>query len=264
MVKVDLESAGRESSSTDIGDMLVLDPGDAAGDAGDVTQSKNFHYLSKLLNLDGRFFEVKVTPAGDTLTLTPLAAPLGKVATSFDQCRAVLSGERGVVSICAEKDRPALLPAGQWRLLAYTIQQTAAVLPRAAHPGGFRQSVQAGAEDGGREGAAGEKSFLEALVRALGFDADDEDDGPEGSSLSGNRMSSVSAGRKQAWPRAESRPGCHGRAAHRSALQTGRPGSIPQGQEPGQAGIDLGGDGRRGVHGYEHSWPSSRPAAAHH
>jgi hypothetical protein len=119
-------SEPRERIYCEPGDMLVLDPAQTNGIfSHDVTRSNNRHYLSTLANLDSHFFEVKVTPSGDTLTLTPLAAPMGKVATSFDQCAMVLNGERGIVSILAEKDHPALLPGGKWRLLAYTIRQAA-------------------------------------------------------------------------------------------------------------------------------------------
>ena len=37
----------------------------------DPTSSDYRHYVSKLVNIDGRFYDLKISPAGDKLTLTP-------------------------------------------------------------------------------------------------------------------------------------------------------------------------------------------------
>ena len=46
--------------------------------------------MSKLVGIDGRFYDLKITPAGDKLTLTPSTAPLGSVTNPNDGFRAVI------------------------------------------------------------------------------------------------------------------------------------------------------------------------------
>ena len=63
------------------GDMLLIDPN--PNNPGydlpyDVTTSDCRHHVSKLIAIDGRFYDLKISPAGDKLTLTPAALPLGK------------------------------------------------------------------------------------------------------------------------------------------------------------------------------------------
>ena len=43
-----------------------------------MTSSDYRYNVSKLVNIDGRFYDLKITPAGDKLTLTPSTAPLGQ------------------------------------------------------------------------------------------------------------------------------------------------------------------------------------------
>ena len=64
------------------GDILVLDPETNPRvyvNPYDVTASTNRHQVSKLLNIEGKYYDLKISPAGDQLSLTPsaVAARLG-------------------------------------------------------------------------------------------------------------------------------------------------------------------------------------------
>ncbi len=109
------------------GDILMLDP-DASlpvfYNPYEVTSSGNRYHVSKLVNVEGRYYELKVSPAGDKLTLTPAAASLGYVTNPNEGFTAVLYGDKGFVKISGGKDKPVPLPEGDWRLLSYAIDQT--------------------------------------------------------------------------------------------------------------------------------------------
>ena len=59
------------------GDMLLVDPtvGMQFDSPYDVTASDYRHTVGKLVNIDGHFYDMKVSPAGDKLTLTPRRCP---------------------------------------------------------------------------------------------------------------------------------------------------------------------------------------------
>ncbi len=106
------------------GDMLLVDP-DAAkmGSPYDVTSGSYRNYVSKLIKIDDRFYDLKISPAGDKLTLTPSSVALGSVTNPNDGFRAVIYGERGFLAIRGTRGTPAPVPEGQWKLLSYTIDE---------------------------------------------------------------------------------------------------------------------------------------------
>ena len=73
------------------------------------------------MNLDGRFYELKVSPAGDKLTLTPSTTALGKVTNPNGAFQAVVYGDQGFVKISGSKESPAVVPEGRWKLLSYSL-----------------------------------------------------------------------------------------------------------------------------------------------
>ena len=82
--------------------------------------------MSKHLFVDGRLYDLKISAAGDTLTLEPSAVPVGFVTNPNAGFRAVVYGERGVMKIAGGDAQQSPLPAGQWRLASYSIRQTVA------------------------------------------------------------------------------------------------------------------------------------------
>ena len=66
---------------------------------------------------------MKVSPAGDTLTLTPSSAATGNVTNPNGSFCALVYGDKGWLKISATKDAPAVLPEGQWKLYGYTVER---------------------------------------------------------------------------------------------------------------------------------------------
>jgi hypothetical protein len=138
----------------DQGDLLLVDPkADALG--YDPESNPNRHQVSKLVNIDGRYYGLEISPAGDKLTLTPSSTPLGYVASPHEGFRATLYGDQGCINITCGKSSPAAVPAGQWKLLSYTIDQT-------------EHAAVGKPKEEGKEKPAAEKPKEGSLLGALG------------------------------------------------------------------------------------------------
>jgi hypothetical protein len=114
------------------GDMLLIDPNQ--GNTGytspyEVTSNSYQHYVSKMVDIDGRYYNLKISPAGDKLTLDPASVPLGKITNPNGRFSAVIYGDNGFLKISGEKDTPISIPEGEWKLLSYTIDLTNAPEP---------------------------------------------------------------------------------------------------------------------------------------
>jgi hypothetical protein len=130
------------------GDMLLVDlsPSNRGLDSPyDITMGSNRRYVSKLVDIDGCFYDLKVSPAGDKITLTRSTAPLGSVSNPNDGFRALIYGEQGLLSIRGNKGTPVPVPAGKWKLLSYTIDRTEA--PKPNEPAEKKDGEQAGEKD---------------------------------------------------------------------------------------------------------------------
>lgn len=108
------------------GDMLLIDPEQNMGKSPfdspyDVTSSSYRCNVAKLVNIDGRFYDLKITPAGDEISLSPSTVGVGKVTNPNDHFTALIYGDAGFFKISGGKDKPALVPEGEWKLLSYTI-----------------------------------------------------------------------------------------------------------------------------------------------
>ncbi len=108
------------------GDRLYIDP-----DLNNVSRNpygpatdKDLYDISKLIQLDDRFYELTVAPAGDKLSLEPSATAVGYVSNPNESFRAVVYGEKGFMKVRSDELGKAQLPAGEWKLQAYTIDQT--------------------------------------------------------------------------------------------------------------------------------------------
>ena len=182
VVLIDFNSNGRFGDEITInarqGDMLLVDPSSSNRDSPyDVTGSDCRHYVSKLVKIDDRFYDVKISPAGDKLTLEPCSIPLGNVKNANVGFRAMIYGDQGFLKIRGKKDAPVPVPEGQWKLLSYTIDGTDVEKPKKA-------------EEKKPEKKADEKkgSQLESLAKEL-----DSLIGDGSTSDAGIRPSSVSA-----------------------------------------------------------------------
>ena len=87
--------------------------------------SEHRQFLAKMNALGGRFYKISVTPGGDELTCTPVSAPMGKIVMPHIPCNLWLINEQGLAALDLQKDTPADIPAGKWRLLYCTFWQSA-------------------------------------------------------------------------------------------------------------------------------------------
>jgi hypothetical protein len=151
------------------GDMLLIDPkvGPAAFDSPyDPTASDYRYDVSKMIPIDGRWYDLKISPAGDKLTLTPSTVPLGSVTNRNEAFSAQIYGDKGFLKIRGAKGAPIPVPEGQWRLLSYTI--TRANRPEPAKPVA-KTAAEETAEKKPAEKAADAKksSLLGAIAKQL-------------------------------------------------------------------------------------------------
>ena len=134
-----------------IGDMLyVIDPEakvDGYANPYDPSSNDALHYVAKQVNLGGRFRDLKITPAGDELTLEPSPIPVGYVTNSNTGYRAIVYGEQGFLKVVGDESGKAPLPAGEWRLASYTINKTSTdEPPPKASPGRIPVSISRAAD----------------------------------------------------------------------------------------------------------------------
>jgi len=114
--------------SPGMSDMIFVDPKSGQGGSAygyDVTTNDDQQPVGKLVNIDGRFYDMKISPAGDKLTLTPSSAPAGYVSNPNKGYRALVHGDQGIVKVSWNESGKSPLPAGKWQLLSYTIDRTA-------------------------------------------------------------------------------------------------------------------------------------------
>ncbi|HOW69393.1 MAG TPA: hypothetical protein PKY77_02230 [Phycisphaerae bacterium] len=109
------------------GDMLLVDPDPKAESIGygyDVIDRLERRHVSKLVWIDGRYWDMKVAPSGETITLSPSDRPTGTISNPAARYHAVVYGDLGFLAIHGGKEDPNVLPEGEWRLLEYTIDLT--------------------------------------------------------------------------------------------------------------------------------------------
>ena len=109
------------------GDMIWVNPdlkSTAYASPYDVTSTDAQQYVSKMLNIDGQFYDMEISAAGDKLTLSSTSKPVGHVTNPNKGYRAVVYGDQGTVKISGDESGQALLPVGEWKLASYTIVGT--------------------------------------------------------------------------------------------------------------------------------------------
>jgi hypothetical protein len=109
---------------TQSGDVLLIDPEKTSpiemlGRRGSNAQRLQ---LAKLHRIEGKLYEIRVSPTGDTLSFMPSDRPLGKITSPQAPCQVQIIGDQGYLSLALEKSQPAEIPAGQWRVISYTLR----------------------------------------------------------------------------------------------------------------------------------------------
>ena len=177
------------------GDALLLDPQNAKPrqDVFGEPAIDCQQWLSKLARIGDRYYDLKVAPAGDQITLTPSKVPIGYLTNPHQGLAAVMWGDAGLVQTVKGGSKPVAMPEGEWRLLSYTIevQQDS---PPAASPEKRKDAAEK--KPTGKEKPAAERkdadkepvkiAFLGTIVRLmLGVSGPDDESrmGPAGYSV---------------------------------------------------------------------------------
>jgi hypothetical protein len=111
------------------GDMLLIDPGKNTGGVSrglSPSGSDRMHSVSRVVSIGGRYYDMKVTPSGDKLTLEPSSVALGNVSSPKCDFSAIFYSDDACLKISGKRNVPIALPEGQWNLLSYTITDTQA------------------------------------------------------------------------------------------------------------------------------------------
>ncbi|NLE39966.1 MAG: hypothetical protein GX621_18265 [Pirellulaceae bacterium] len=116
------DDAGRPGAT----DMLYVDPKGNANQmlAYDLVGPSCRHNVGKLVCLDGRYYDLKVSPGGNKISLEPSSVAVGQVENQAKNFAALMQGEQGVVKISGTADQPAVLPVGKWTLVGCVIDLT--------------------------------------------------------------------------------------------------------------------------------------------
>jgi hypothetical protein len=116
----------------EMGDMLLVDPKPATtayDSLYDPTTNDYRYYISDMILIDGRWYDLRISPAGDKLTLTASEVPTGNVTSrNKDFCALLYGVGKGFVKIRGTKGTPIPMPEGDWKLFSYTITAEAAKL----------------------------------------------------------------------------------------------------------------------------------------
>ena len=112
-----------------------------------------------MIKVDDHLYDVRISPAGDKLTLTPSSVAVGNVTNPSDSFHAVIYGDRGFLAIQGAKGKPVPVPAGHWKVLSYTITQEDH--PKPAKPATAEKAKKAASSD-----AAWQKQ-AEAMLKML-------------------------------------------------------------------------------------------------
>ena len=106
------------------GDALLVDPQNAKPpkDFFGEPVADYQQWVSKLARIDDRFYDLKVAPAGDQITLTPSSVPLGYLASPNEGLTAAMWSDAGFLQFVKGKSKPVAVPEGRWRLTSYTIE----------------------------------------------------------------------------------------------------------------------------------------------
>ncbi|NLE38848.1 MAG: hypothetical protein GX621_12560, partial [Pirellulaceae bacterium] len=108
------------------GDVLFLDPKPVVNLRAIYGASRvDFrHGVEKLLAVDGRYYDLTISPAGTDLTIKPSTVARGFVRNPAAKYSAVLFGDLGMITINGAGGEPIAVPEGEWQLLSYTIDLT--------------------------------------------------------------------------------------------------------------------------------------------
>ncbi len=107
------------------GDSMLIDPGrpsvENAMSPYDLSELDCRYNVGKIVSIDGRYYEMSVSPAGDKLSLEPSKIALGAITNPNEEYVALIYCDKGLLKIKGKKDVPVAVPEGEWKLLSCEI-----------------------------------------------------------------------------------------------------------------------------------------------
>ncbi|MBN1908727.1 MAG: hypothetical protein JW818_03225 [Pirellulales bacterium] len=88
-----------------------------------ITDNDCMHFVGKMIQVNGQFHNLKVTPSGNELTIDDEALPTGTISNTNPNFQAVFRGPGGFLKTSGDASGKVPLPAGEWTLLSYTIRR---------------------------------------------------------------------------------------------------------------------------------------------
>lgn len=107
----------------EMGDLLLFDPQKAVQAGFDYTGLMK-NQVAKVTSIDGKLYDLVVSPGGDRLELTVSSIKTGFLKPPTEGFSATLFGELGMLTIEGDQSQPLEAPAGTWRLYSYTLDMT--------------------------------------------------------------------------------------------------------------------------------------------
>jgi hypothetical protein len=118
--------AGEDAVMIEWGDSLHIDP-----NLEDWRPLGRFnadqYYINGHVWLNNRFYEMKISPTGDEISLTPANIPYGFVSNPNVGYCVIVYGEQGVMKIHGDASGRAPLPTGEWKLYSSSIERNVAI-----------------------------------------------------------------------------------------------------------------------------------------
>lgn len=121
------QGAAGSASRIEAGDMIYLDPDLDQGGSRygyDPTANDDQQYVAELIAVDGKFYELEVSPAGEKISLSAATVPVGYVTNPNKLFRAIVVDGRRVLKVSWNESGKSPLPEGNWKLASYTIDAT--------------------------------------------------------------------------------------------------------------------------------------------
>jgi hypothetical protein len=118
------EAGSKGQLAPEYGDALLVDPETTPAIEIYINRGSTAHrqWLAKINQIEGKYYDLKASPSGGSVTCTPYTAALGKIASPQAFSDLKLIGKQGFLTLRLEKAQPIEVPAGEWRMSSYVIQ----------------------------------------------------------------------------------------------------------------------------------------------
>jgi hypothetical protein len=107
------------------GDKLLIDPQSMSGiNPYYVTANKGQYHMGPLIFLGGTLYDVSPSASGETLTIAPSDDAVGYITNPNPSFSATVYNDAYIIKVEGDESGKSLLPVGDWKLLAYTLDWT--------------------------------------------------------------------------------------------------------------------------------------------